>query len=75
MAVDINRIAAAAVESFLGEEGQPAKGSGGKNSRLRGLGGVALGVGLALGVRAAYARVRHFDLEQAAGAIEDKLSR
>lgn len=75
MPVDINRIATAAVESFLGEEGQPAKSAESKRRRLGGVGGVALGVGLAVGGRAVYNRVRRFDLEQVAGAVEEKLSR
>jgi hypothetical protein len=75
MAVDINRIATAALESFLSEEGgQPPRDAESKKRRLGGVGGVALGVGLAVGARVVYNRVRRFDLEQAAGAIENKLS-
>jgi hypothetical protein len=74
MAVDINRIATAALESFLDEEGRPARDAGSGNRRLGGVGAVALGVGLAVGARALYNRARRFDLERVAGAIEDKLS-
>lgn len=74
MAVDINRIATAALESFLSEEEQPAQGRESGNRRWGGVGAVALGVGLAVGARAVYNRARRFDLERVAGAIEDKLS-
>jgi hypothetical protein len=76
MAVDINRIAASALETFL-ERGESEQGGSkrgrGRNSRLGGVGGVALGVGLAVAARAAYSRVRSLDLERVGGAIEEKL--
>lgn len=75
MAVDVNRIAKAALESFLGqEEGkQPARQSESRNHHFGGVGAVAVGVGLAVAARAAYNRVRRIDLERVAGAVEDKL--
>lgn len=82
MAVDLNRIAVAAAEAYLHDR-KPAgddserngDGKRGGDGRIGGLGAVALGMGLALAARAAYGRVRRFDLERAAGAVEDKLSR
>lgn len=73
MAVDLNRIATAALESFLGEDEQPARQNESRNHHLGGVGALAVGVGLAVAARAAYHRVRHIDLEQVAGAVEDKL--
>jgi hypothetical protein len=74
MAVDLNRIATAALESFLQEGGeQPARQNESRNHRLGGVGAVAVGVGLAVAGRAAYNRVRRIDLERVAGAVEDKL--
>lgn len=73
MAVDLNRIAAAALESFLGEDEQPARQNESRNHHLSGVGAVAVGVGLAVAARAAYNRARRIDLEQIAGAVEDKL--
>jgi hypothetical protein len=77
MAIDLNRIAAAAAESYLQDRRQPAReeDAQGKDRHLGGLGAVALGVGLAVAARAAYSRIRRFDLERAAGTVEDKLSR
>jgi hypothetical protein len=74
MAVDLNRIATAALESFLGEEGeQQRRQNDSRSHHLGGVGAVAVGVGLAVAARAAYNRVRHIDLERVAGAVEDKL--
>ena len=73
MTVDLNRIATAALESFLGEDEQPAKREESRNHHLGGVGAVAVGVGLAVAARAAYNRARSIDLEQVAGAVEDKL--
>ncbi len=74
MAVDLNRIATAALESFLqGDSEQPAPRNESRNHRLGGVGAVAVGVGLAVAARAAYNRARRLDLAQVAGAIEDKL--
>lgn len=81
MAIDINRIAAAAAQSYLDEHRRSVNGrvrEGGKweggGRRLRGVGAVALGVGLAVAARAVYSRARSFDLERAAGKVEDRLS-
>jgi hypothetical protein len=73
MAVDLNRIATAALESFLGEDEQHARQNESRNHHLGGVGAVVVGVGLAVAARAAYNRARHIDLEQIAGAVEDKL--
>jgi hypothetical protein len=74
MAVDLNRIATAALESFLQGDGeQPARQNESRNHHFGGLGAVAVGAGFAVAARAAYNRARRIDLEQVAGAIEDKL--
>lgn len=75
MAVDLNRIATAALESFLGEDEQPARQKESRNHHLGGVGAVAVGVGLAVAARAAYNRARRVDLAQVAEAVEDKLKR
>lgn len=76
MALDLNRIATAALESFLQEGGeQPARQKESRNHHLGGAGAVAVGVGLAVAARAAYKRVRSIDLERVAGAVEDKLGK
>lgn len=74
MAVDLNRIATAAFESFLQENGeQRGRQNESRKHHLSGVGAVAVGVGLAVAARAAYNRARRIDLEQLAGAVEDKL--
>jgi hypothetical protein len=73
MAVDLNRIATAALESFLQEDEQPARREESRNHHFGGVGAIAVGVGLAVAARAAYNRARGIDLEQIAGAVEDKL--
>lgn len=74
MAVDLNRIATAALESFLQEDGErPARQKESRSHHLGGVGAVAVGVGLAVAARAAYHRARRIDLEQVAGAVENKL--
>ena len=73
MAVDLNRIATAAVESFLQADEQPARREESRNHHLGGVGAVVVGVGLAVAARAAYKRARGIDLERLAGAVEDKL--
>jgi hypothetical protein len=78
MAIDFNRIAASAIESYLREHEQTGANGDARNDdegrhRFGGVGAVALGVGLAVAARAAYVRVRSLDLEQLAGAVEDKL--
>jgi hypothetical protein len=74
MAVDINRMAASALQAYLEnerKEGHPRKQRG--NRRLGGVGAVALGAGLAVTARAVYNRARSLDLERAGGAVEEKL--
>ena len=78
MAIDLNRIATAAAESYLkvsegSPNGEPAHPKE-KRRRFGGAGAIALGAGLAVAARAVYNRARRFDLEQAAGRVEDKLS-
>lgn len=74
MAVDLNRIATAALESFLQEDGErPAPHKESRSHHLGGVGAVAVGVGLAVAARAAYHRARRIDLERVAGAVENKL--
>jgi hypothetical protein len=73
MAVDLNRIATAALESFLQEDEQPSRREESRNHHFGGVGALAAGVGLAVAARAAYNRARRIDLEQIAGAVEDKL--
>ncbi|HEX5762622.1 MAG TPA: hypothetical protein VFY04_05830 [Solirubrobacterales bacterium] len=76
MKVDLNRLASAAAESYFQARGPSHDAEeNGRDSRLGGLGGVALGVGLAVTARALYNRARRFDLERVAGAVEDRLSR
>jgi hypothetical protein len=75
MAVDINRIAASALQAFLENErneGAPAHEKHG-NRRLGGIGAIALGVGLAVAARAGYNRARSLDLARVAGAVEERL--
>jgi len=74
MAADLNRIATAALESFLQEDGeQRARRDESRSHHLGGVGAVAVGVGLAVAARAAYHRVRRIDLDRVAGAVEAKL--
>lgn len=76
MAVDLNRIATSALETFLEggerEQGGSKRAKGG-NRRVGGVRTIALGVGLAVAARAAYNRVRNLDLERVAGAVEERL--
>jgi len=72
--MDIDKLTAAAVESFLhagqrDADERPER----KRRRLGGIGGVAVGVGLAVAGRAAYNRIRDLDLEQVASAFENRL--
>lgn len=74
MPVDLNRIASAAFEAFLQEDGeQRERQNEGRNHRFGGVGAIAVGVGLAVAARAAYNRARHIDLERVAEAVEDKI--
>jgi hypothetical protein len=71
VAVDINRMAASALDAYLENEGHPREERG--NRRFGGIGAVALGAGLAVAARAVYNRARSLDLERVAGAVEEKL--
>jgi hypothetical protein len=79
MAVDIERVIGAAVDSYLRGEDRGSEGDShgrrGERGRLGGVGGLAIGVGLGLAARAAYRRARSIDLESAAGALEQRLKR
>ncbi len=73
MAIDIERVVAAAADSYLGgERGTDDRGGRGRG-RLRGAGALALGVGIGLAAQAAYRRAREVDLETAASALEQRL--
>jgi hypothetical protein len=77
MPVDLNRIATAAAESYLNRHGSPngrVEEVAEKGRHLGGVGAFALGVGLAMAAHAVYNRARHFDLERAAGKVEERLS-
>jgi hypothetical protein len=75
MAIDIDRVAASALQTYLEAKSNGGHASAHKrgNRRLGGVGAVALGVGLAVAARAAYHHVRRLDLERVGGAIEEKL--
>jgi hypothetical protein len=74
MAVDINRMAASALDAYVEGQGNEGHRRGEReNRRLGSVGAVALGVGLAVAARAAYNRARNLDLERVAGAVEEKL--
>jgi hypothetical protein len=76
MAVDIERVVAAAVDSFLHgdeDEGRAANRGRRRGGRLRGMGTLAVGVGLGLAAQAAIRRARDIDLETAASAVEKRL--
>lgn len=74
MALELSRIAAAAVESFLESERDAGRQDDGGRRRLATLGAVALGAGLVIAARGAYARARDIDLERVGAAIEDRLT-
>lgn len=75
MAIEIDRVAASALQTYLEDKDNEGHASAHKRGghRLGGVGAVALGVGLAVAARAAYHRVRSLDLERVGGAIEEKL--
>lgn len=86
MAIDIERVVAAAADSYLGRDDGDGggggssrrdgrRGNGRRRRRLAGVGSLAVGVGLGLAGRAAYRRVSDIDLEQAAGALAERLQR
>jgi hypothetical protein len=77
--IDLNRIVAAAAETFLeGNDRSHDERSHNSNrpTRRHGLGtagALATGVVLAAAARAAYTRARSLDLEQVASAVEERL--
>jgi hypothetical protein len=78
--IDLNRIAAVAVEAFLEgsdrSQNDARSHNGSQPTRRHGLGAagaLATGVVLAAAARAAYVRVRGLDLEQVAHAVEQRL--
>jgi hypothetical protein len=74
ISVDVNRLASAAVESFLqNDDHSPNERPEPERHRFPGIGAVALGVVLAAGARAAYIRARRFDVERVAKSVEDRL--
>lgn len=81
MRVDLERLAAAAADSFLRDGEAPSSGTRGgtrgdrpgDRHRLRAVGAVTIGIGVGLAGRAVLRRVRDLDLEQVAEAIESRL--
>ncbi len=74
MAIDLERLAEAAADSFLrGGDTSRNDGHGAGRRKLGTAGAVVVGLGLGLATRAVVKRVRNVDLEQVAEAIEDKL--
>lgn len=76
MAIDLERVVTVAVDALLHDERQ-SKGNPAprEHRRLRFVGTLALGAAAAVAARKAYERARELDLEQVAGAVEDKLER
>lgn len=76
MAIDIERIAASALDAFLEDQGDERGASAREtrgNRRLGPAAAVALGVGLTVAARVAYRRVRGLDLERVGAAVEERL--
>lgn len=69
MGLDLERIAAAAVDSFLHQPAEPER----SRRRLGGARAVAVGVVIGAAGRSAYGRLRSLDLERIASAIEQRL--
>jgi hypothetical protein len=82
MAIDIRRMAAAAVEAALANEDNPGTAPDEKQGqdadanghRLGGVGAVAVGIMIAAAAHAAYTRARNLDLERIAEAVEERLA-
>jgi hypothetical protein len=79
--IDVDRMAAAALESFLGADGRPEEGSQNgspgerSNHRYGGVGALALGVALSVAARVAYSRVAdRLDLDEVVETIEERLA-
>ncbi len=79
--IDVDRIAAAALESFLGADERPGDGSQNgssgerSNHRYGSVGALAFGVALSVAARVAYSRVaERLDLDEVAESIEERLA-
>jgi hypothetical protein len=74
VALDLNKLAATAVEAYLSKDERPANGQVEAKGRRLGTGAaIAVGAGLAFAAQAAVRRVRRLDLEQVGTAVENKL--
>lgn len=69
MGLDLERIAAAAVDSFLRQPVEHER----HRPRFRGVSALAAGVVLGVAGRIAYDRLRSLDLERVASAVEERL--
>lgn len=78
--IDLNRILASAVDAFLDVDQDHANGNGESKSEKRQdqgigpVGSVAIGVALAAGARAAYSRIKRFDVQEVAEKVEQRLA-
>jgi len=69
MGLDLERIAAAAVDSFLRQPAEPER----HRRRFGGVSVLVAGVAIGVAGRAAYDRLRSLDLERVASAVEERL--
>jgi hypothetical protein len=78
--IDVDRMAASALDAFLGVEDSAGQGQNGNQPqpsrhRYGAAGAVAFGVALTVAARATYSRVANkLDLEQVAKNIEERLA-
>ena len=75
MGIDLERVAAKAVYSFLHGDGDAARDGTPERDRhrLAGAGSVAVGLAIGIAARTAYRRARDLDLEEVAGTVQEKL--